>query len=464
MKTDFSSFRLIPLSVVTIGVMAALLPGCGHCRPSVTAVPLSPWNQCEPPGIPYYLPKPLLVVAKNVRHIDESKVGLTNPAPIPNTFDNQATYGDIKANVTVPGKTSVAAANAGSASLPTTFDSHAPTLPDFREKMTPAGRVEDGLSPDSFYTYQIVFVPDLSQKYGLRLKGGPGEIRAAMNLVNGWMYTGMGPYYLKDSSRAQNIMALGVGTMFAGRGVADVLSSVGDLAKVAGAGGAEERATDFDATAAKFERVLKLLKMQEQVPATMLNYAEICIYEPEKLEDGSMGWKEIAHHTFDRQYFQVSSANNQAMLDLVKGVIGVTDDDNLGQTERSDSNGEPERSEDVNSDSFRPGGGDANNARESNSTNSSESVAPAPENPVTDQTFIDVERQLFGLPPKSDAKAPAVQIEVTQDNRKGRWWEGVKRHVRREPPKVETKTTRYFDLNQLPIPGDGGLGANAPSK
>ncbi|MEP3929108.1 hypothetical protein, partial [Rhodopirellula bahusiensis] len=63
---------------------------------------LSPANQCDPPGIPYYLPKPLLVVAKNVRHIDESKVGLTGPAPIPGGFDNQAAYADIKANVTVP--------------------------------------------------------------------------------------------------------------------------------------------------------------------------------------------------------------------------------------------------------------------------------------------------------------------------------------------------------------------------
>ncbi len=80
------------------------LTGCAkhQARPSITAVGLSPANRCEPHGIPYYLPKPLLVVAKNVRHIDESKVGLTGPAPIPGGFDNQAAYADIKANVTVP--------------------------------------------------------------------------------------------------------------------------------------------------------------------------------------------------------------------------------------------------------------------------------------------------------------------------------------------------------------------------
>jgi hypothetical protein len=51
--------------------------------------------------------------------------------------------------------------------------------------MTPAERLGDGLAPDCFYTYQIIFVPDLTQKYGLRVTGGAGEIRAAMNLVNG---------------------------------------------------------------------------------------------------------------------------------------------------------------------------------------------------------------------------------------------------------------------------------------
>ena len=42
--------------------------------------------------------------------------------------------------------------------------------------MTPSGRMDDGVSPDSFYTYQVMFVPDLSQKYGLQISGGPGEV------------------------------------------------------------------------------------------------------------------------------------------------------------------------------------------------------------------------------------------------------------------------------------------------
>ncbi len=51
-----------------------------------------------------------------------------------------------------------------------------------------------------------------------------------MNMVNGWMYTGMGPYYMKDSSSAQNAMATGAAAMYAGRGVSSVLDSVGNLA------------------------------------------------------------------------------------------------------------------------------------------------------------------------------------------------------------------------------------------
>ncbi len=46
--------------------------------------------------------------------------------------------------------------------------------------MTPAAkdRFNGGVELDSFFTYQIVFVPDLTQKYGLRITGGAGEIRA----------------------------------------------------------------------------------------------------------------------------------------------------------------------------------------------------------------------------------------------------------------------------------------------
>ncbi len=43
--------------------------------------------------------------------------------------------------------------------------------------MTPAANADfnDGVEVDSFFTYQIMFIPDLTQKYGLRISGGAGE-------------------------------------------------------------------------------------------------------------------------------------------------------------------------------------------------------------------------------------------------------------------------------------------------
>ena len=89
-----------------VGLLAGAT-GCHH--PSVTAVSLKPhycdhhfaflYDPCkEPEGIPFYLPKPLLIVSKNFRNIEETKVGLTDSAPIPNFFDDQAgKYADLNA-------------------------------------------------------------------------------------------------------------------------------------------------------------------------------------------------------------------------------------------------------------------------------------------------------------------------------------------------------------------------------
>src|SRR5260370_35867923 len=49
----------------------------------------------EPAGIPFYLPKPLLVISKNFYHVEEPKVGLAGPAPIPDSFDKQETYANL---------------------------------------------------------------------------------------------------------------------------------------------------------------------------------------------------------------------------------------------------------------------------------------------------------------------------------------------------------------------------------
>jgi hypothetical protein len=276
--------------------------GCWHGRPEITAVPLSPQNCGEPAGIPFYLPKPLLIVSKNFRYIEEAKVGLTDSAPIPAGFDDQAKYGDVNARTSFvqgpPVSGFAAAASSSTATNTGTASASVPRLHSGGAPITPGDAPSDGLSPSTFYTYQIVFVPDLTQKYGLRIKGGAGEIRAAMNLVNGWQFTGLGPYYMKDSSTAQNVLAHGIATNLAGSGVADVVSSVADLAGELQSG--ELAAPDSP----KVQRVVQTMEsLQAQcVPMTIPNFAEIHVYEPYLSFDGMMEWREITCLNFDRDY------------------------------------------------------------------------------------------------------------------------------------------------------------------
>lgn len=308
--------------------------GCTRhqARPGITAVGLSRANRGEPAGIPYYLPKPLLVVAKNVRHIDESKVGLSGPAPIPGGFDNQAAYADIKANVTVPGSdtTGKQAAKTPPLNQPDAAQMKAMLAKDqdksfVGETMTPGESTpDDGLQPDSFYTYQIVFVPDLTQKYGLRISGGAGEIRAAMNMVNGWMYTGMGPYYFKDSSSAQNVMATGAAAMYAGRGVSSVLDSVGNLATTIGAAAAGKESGLSNAELLELNEQINVLQSlavsTPKIPQSMLNYAEIYVYEPALL-GGQTQWNLVAEHHFTREYLTDTDAGRKARQEMFEMIV-----------------------------------------------------------------------------------------------------------------------------------------------
>lgn len=341
-NANSSLSRLLLTGIIGSGVI-----GCGCARhqerPMITAVGLSPANRCDPPGIPYYLPKPLLVVSKNVRHIDESKVGLTGPVPIPGGFDNQAAYADVKANVTVPPggaadgnvaglqAANVPAANVSSASVTEHGDQSM-----VAENMTPSStdNFDGGVEVDSFFTYQVIFVPDLTQKYGLQITGGAGEFRAAMNMVNGWMYTGMGPFYLKDSSSAQNAMATGVAAMYAGRGVADVVSSVGDLASTF-TGAAQRQSSLTDAEMMELNSQVQALEtlanMTPKVPKEMLNFAEIYIYEPHLLPGDTTEWRLVAEHHFDRHYLATTDSpaleqtRNALFQDVIqKAALGST--------------------------------------------------------------------------------------------------------------------------------------------
>jgi hypothetical protein len=242
-------------SLQTVGLLALmpLLSGCFH--PSITAVNLT--NPKEPEGIPYYLPKPYLIVSKNIRYIPTPTVGLTQTAPIPNSFAPAGTPaakpaadasssgagsggGSKKTNSTsmATGTTKAAVkpttggasgsnsdtAQTGSATGGETSGGGATTnqpqgtltTPGASQffgpasiAVVPSAPMPDGLKPETFYTYQIIYLPDLTQKYGLRVKGGVGEMRATLNMVNGWMFTGPGPVYFHDSSTAETVTAYG---------------------------------------------------------------------------------------------------------------------------------------------------------------------------------------------------------------------------------------------------------------
>lgn len=281
----------------------ALLVGCR--RPEITAVPLSPWNQSEQEGIPFYLPKPLLIVAKNFRYIEEPKVGLTDSAPIPTGFDDQAKYADVNARTNFTAGTTTPSPVAGAV---TTAVASPPRLHSAGgAPVTPYEAPSDGLSPETFYTYQIVFIPDMAQKYGLKVRGGAGEIRAAMNLVNGWQFTGLGPYYMKDSSTAQNILSSGIFANLAASGVADVVESVAGLA-----GELQTGPGAVPADSPAVQRVAKTIQALDLrvTPITLPNFAQIHVYEPQLTPDGRMEWIEIVCLSFDREALGYESQCN----------------------------------------------------------------------------------------------------------------------------------------------------------
>ena len=318
-----------PQAVLLLALVA--ISGCSfyrHERPRVTALPASPANQCEPPGIPFYLPKPLLVISKNFYHVEEPTVGLTDSAPIPDSFDAQDKYGSVSlqgsfsrtSSNTPPNKAGADTGTSPDAESPTLHSPGAPTAP--RTSDLPS----DGLGPHMFFTYEIVFVPDLSQKYVLQVNGGPGEMRAAMNLVNGWQFTGLGPYYLKDSSTAQNHMARGVAINLGLGGASDVINSIANLKSLAGDGksvgpgelAALARALERAQTSTEIEAMPEFAwgtrtefgqegtPQTVRVPPRIENYAEIYVYEA-VLEAGQMLWRpvELQKTTFDREFLGV---------------------------------------------------------------------------------------------------------------------------------------------------------------
>jgi hypothetical protein len=184
------------------------------------------------------------------------------------------------------------------------------------------------LKPETFYTYHIIFVPDLTQKYGLKVTGGVGEIRAAMNLVNGWQFTGLGPYYMKDSSTAQNTLASGITANLAASGVADVVNAVAQLRP--GTTGTGKTTTDTQPQTQTFESVEQVKALTDAMRQlnprflTIPAFAEISIYEPFISPEGTMEWKLIAEKSYNRDVMATDPVSAQAVRNLLKTTSAAT--------------------------------------------------------------------------------------------------------------------------------------------
>lgn len=331
-------------AVVGIGFALIHIGGCSR----ITAHNLNP-SAGERSGIPFYLPKPYLVVSKNFRHIPTPTVGLTRPAAVPDSFDANARELQIAASLTqsrtlalekklqeqvtredknsTSTTVTIGQANAPATSAekegtpaglvqsggrqgltnpPTSTANDTPVNPPATAAemsgvmagmgqvlgptnlgVTPSGSLPDGLTPEVFYTYQVLYLPDLTQKYGLEIHNGPGEFRATMNLVNGWMNTGAGPIYMRDSTTAANTVATGMAA-------SDVLDSVASLGIV----GARPAVNNGGIAAAELLRAIS--RKDESAPPgfaatttkrrahtqSINNYAEIYVFELTK-----SGWQ-----------------------------------------------------------------------------------------------------------------------------------------------------------------------------
>src|SRR5579862_9584813 len=123
-----------------------------------------------------------------------------------------------------------------------------------------------------------------------------------MNLVNGWQFTGIGPFYMMDSATAQNILASGISTRLGGQAAADVLNASANLAKAAGplTSGTPQISSENPAVT-QMSNTLAALPLGVH-PAKFENFAEIHVYEPHLCPDGHMEWTEIVNLRFDRDY------------------------------------------------------------------------------------------------------------------------------------------------------------------
>lgn len=121
-------------------ISSVLLTGCGS---SITAISLE--NGENKKAIPYYLPQPYLLITKDCSHLGTKTIRTEKPAEKPSGTAKKETS--------------------------TTTEPVSITVNEF--------------------TYKIIYLPNLAEKYGLVYNSGSGKSDLSFTLKDGWMFTGL---------------------------------------------------------------------------------------------------------------------------------------------------------------------------------------------------------------------------------------------------------------------------------
>ncbi len=142
-----------------------LLDGCAS---SISVIPLSDIAKKESTenAVPYYLPMPCILVTKNMS-ITSSVI----TAPISGEKLGQNDSTKVKGT-----KTAVIKNN---------------------------NQVGGSPSKDH-YEFQLIYLPDLTRQYGIKMTGGIGTLDGSINLEDGWKLTGLN---VKSDSQTKDIIS-----------------------------------------------------------------------------------------------------------------------------------------------------------------------------------------------------------------------------------------------------------------
>jgi len=131
-------------------ISSVLLTGCGS---SISVISLKDGKKEDKKAIPYYLPQPYLLITKDFSHLGTK------------TTKAEKT---TSANTQKPAEKDSGTAKKETSSI-----------------TEPVSITVNG------FTYKIIYLPNLAEKYGLVYNSGSGESDLSFTLKDGWMFTGL---------------------------------------------------------------------------------------------------------------------------------------------------------------------------------------------------------------------------------------------------------------------------------